>query len=663
MSKAGTCVKKNVALLGHGNCGKTMLAEALLFKAGVTKRLGSVRDGTTVSDTEPEEKTRQVSIDSAILHFQWNGADVNLLDTPGYPDFIGQVIPILRAADAAMVCVSASAGVEVNTRKVWDLAGEEGIDRLIVVTKMDTDNANFDKCVSEIQETFGKQCRPFFVPKGAGTGFEGVVSVLSGEGGDRDALVESIVEADEALLEKYLEGGEVSDEELAGAVSTAIGQGSLVPILCVAAEKDAGVSELADFITSFVRGASGRKPPTTDGAETPSKDTFAGQVFKLVSDPFVGKMTFFRVFTGSIASNGVLKNIRTDTESKVGQLFRVQGKEQEQIDKAVAGDIVCVAKIEDLHISDTVVTGSDGVAFAEFSPPEPMVSLAVEPKKRGDEGKISGSLEKLSQEDLTFKITRDSQTHEMVITGMSNLHLDVILERLKRRFDVEVNTKEPKVPYKETIGRGAQGHHKHKKQTGGRGQYGEVYLRIGPLERGEGFKFASEVVGGRIPTQYIPAVEKGVKEALAKGILAGYPIEDIEVIVTDGSYHDVDSSEAAFKMAASKAFRDAFDKAKPCLLEPVVDMQVSAPLAYMGGITGDLNSRRGRIMGIDSKGSTQTINAKVPLTEIMRYSAELRSTTGGEGYYGIQFSHYDIVPAQLVQELIKKKSLAEEEEE
>jgi elongation factor G len=389
---------------------------------------------------------------------------------------------------------------------------------------------------------------------------------------------------------------------------------------------------------------------------------FAAQVFKSVTDPFVGKVSFFRVFSGGAGGGETVVNLRTKNKSKLSQLFRVQGKEQEPVDRAVAGDIVCVAKVEDFQLADTIGSSDGEFSFAPFACPEPMVSLAVEPKKRGDEGKIGGSLDKLAQEDPTFKVTRDSRTHEMVIAGMSNLHLDIMLERLKRRFDVEVDTKEPKIPYKETVTKGAQGHYKHKKQTGGRGQYGEVYLRVAPLQRGEGFKFSSEVVGGNIPTQYIPAVEKGVREALVKGIIAGYPIEDVEVIVTDGSYHSVDSSEAAFKIAASRAFREAFMEAKPCLLEPIVDIQVTAPISHMGDITGDLNSRRGRILGIDSHGSVQTINAQVPLGEIMRYSTELRSTTGGEGSYSLQFSRYDIVPAQIAEGLVKSKTQQEEEE-
>ncbi len=662
MSGAGGKAIKSVALLGHANCGKTMLAEALLFKAGVTKRMGTIQDGNTVSDTEPEEKERQASIDSAILHFDWNGTDINLVDTPGYPDFIGQVIPTLRAVDAAIICVSAASGVEVNTRRVWELAEKEGLPRAVVISKMDGENADFDKCVADVQEAFGAQCKPFLVPRGAGAGFEGVDSVLKGEAGDKDSLMESIVETDEALLERYLEGGEVSDAELESAVSAALTQGTLSPIFCLAAEKDIGVTELADFIVKYVPGPVDRKVPVAEGGDVPGAGMFAAQVFKSVTDPFVGKVSFFRVFSGGVGSGETVVNLRTKEKSKLAQLFRVQGKEQEAVDKAAAGDIVCVAKIEDLQLADTIGSGEGNLALAAFTCPEPMVSLAVEPKKRGDEGKIGGSLDKLAQEDPTFKVTRDSRTHEMVVAGMSNLHLDIMLERLKRRFDVEVNTKEPKIPYKETVTKGAQGHYKHKKQTGGRGQYAEVYLRVVPLERGEGFKFGSEVVGGSIPTQYIPAVEKGIRETLVKGIMAGYPIEDVEAIVTDGSYHDVDSSEAAFKIAASRAFREAFMAARPCLLEPVVEMHVSAPLSHMGDITGDLNSRRGRILGIDSHGSGQTINAHVPLGEIMRYSTELRSTTGGEGSYTIEFARYDIVPAQIAEGLVKNKAQQEEEE-
>ncbi len=649
-------VKKNVVLLGHSGCGKTMLVEAMLYKAGVINRMGSIREGNTVSDFDPEEKERQASINSTVVHLSWKDVDVNVLDAPGYPDFVGQAIPAASVADAALLCVSAVAGIEVNTRHSWKLLESLGLPRAVVITKLDGENADFEKCVGEVQETFGKKCRVLMRPEGDGVSF-----VLDGEGEEKDALVEAVVEVDEDLLNRYLEGEEISAEEIKKALKAAVASGEIVPILCVAAEKEIGVETLLDFVVEVLPDASQKVLPLAEDSEEPG-DAFSAQVFKLVSDPFVGKISFMRVFTGKVEDGQTVVNTRSGNKIKLAHIFRAQGKEQEPVKEAVAGDIVCAAKIEDLQIGDTVVMNGGKVVYRPFDAPEPMVALAVEPKKRGDEAKISGALEKLTQEDITFKVTRDSRTNEMVISGMSTLHLDVMLSRLKDRFDVEVETKDPKIPYKETITRGAQGHHKHKKQTGGRGQYGEVYLRVAPRERGEGFEFRSEVVGGNIPSQYIPAVEKGVRETMEKGVLAGYPVDDIEVVVYDGSYHTVDSSEASFKIAASKAFKDAFMNARPCLLEPVVEIQVTVPASMVGEITGDINSRRGKILGIDAHGSMQTITAHVPLAEVTRYSTDLRSMTGGEGSYTLQFSHYDIVPQHIAEKLIQQKQQEDEEE-
>lgn len=683
MAKANIEDIRNVALVGHGGAGKTTLVEAMLFAAGVTKRMGQVNDGTSVSDYDPEEKDRQNSINLAAMHLDHNNRTMNVLDCPGYPDFVAEAIAALRAVETAVIVIGAASGIGVNTRRMWAEAEREGLARFIVVTRMSGDNVEFDKLLGQIQEVFGKQCIPMTLPVGQGRDFSGVVNVVKppdaapeGVLGDVQAthelLCETALEADDALLEKYLEGEELSEEELARTIAEAVLIGKLVPVLVADSHGDKsglGVSELMDALVEFAPSpmTGVRRKLIEDDEETeivPATDgPLLGQVFKIVTDPFVGKLSYVRLYSGTMGAEGSVTISGADASAsfKVNQLLRIQGKEQTPMEKASVGDILAIPKLDGAHYGNTLSDGKTKSLLPAMAFPEPMVSLAVEPKSRGDEGKISGSLAKLSEEDPTFKISRDRQTGEMVISGVSTLHLEMMLSRMKRRFNVEVNTKQPKIPYLETIMATAEGHHRHKKQTGGRGQFGEVYLRVEPVERGEGFEFVNEVFGGSIPTNFIPAVEKGIREICDKGVLAGFPVVDVKVAVYDGKDHPVDSSEAAFKMAGGRAFADGFEKAKPVLLEPVVNIEITIPSSFLGDITGDINSRRGRIQGMGSTAGMQIVQAQVPMAEVLRYATELRSITGGQGSYTLQFSHYDVVPASTAQKIIAQNTKKSEE--
>jgi len=666
---------RNVAFVGHGTSGKTSLVEGILFKAGATKRLGCVDEGTSVSDFDPEEKERKTTIDSSVLHCNWQDKEINVIDTPGYPDFIGGAIGALNAVETAVVVISATSGIQVNTQKMWDIASEAGLARVVVITKMDGDNIDYPALLDSIQNAFGEECMPLMLPVGHGSEFKGVVDVFNlpdevpGEViGDvdscREKLVEGIVSVCDTQLEKYLEGQEISDETLQGCFNTAIAAGSIVPVLCCENKNGLGVESVVDVIAKFTpspeKGLSckcmsvdGDKVSEEEEDVEVSKDApFSAQVFKSITDPFVGKLSFFRIHSGTLDGHPEIYNSRSKKNEKIGHMFRAFGKEQEEIKSAIPGDIVTVSKIDDISVSDTLCDPNMKVMFKDIKFPNPMASLAIEPKSRGAEQKISETLNRLVAEDSTFKVSRDVQTHELVVAGMSNLHLEVILSRLKSRYEIDVDSRQPKIPHKETITTKASAQYKHKKQTGGKGQYGEVYLRIEPLERGAGFEFTTKIVGGAIPSQYIPAVEKGLRETIAKGILSNNPVVDVKVELYDGTFHNVDSSEAAFKIAASKAFHLAFDDAKPVLLEPVVNIEVTIPSEFMGEITGNLSSRRGRVQGMDTFGDLQVVQASIPMDEVKNYETELKSMTGGRGSYTMELSHYDVVPSHLVPAII-----------
>jgi len=708
----------SVALVGHEVAGKTSLADALLFKGKAVDRRGCVDEGTSVSDYDEEEKKQKYSIDSTLLHMDYLGKRIYLVDCPGKPDFVGQALVGLNAVDSALIVISAPAGLQVNTRRMFHEAGKHGLARALVINRLDSDNIHFDDLLKQIQDTFGKNCVLFNAPIGVGPSFSGVVSVLNPPspipagcpvdvGAWRSQLVDDIVESDEALMEKYLTQGDMSPDELANALPKALAAGTVIPIFCTASkkEKDIGVQELLDAITKFFpsplqaprrKGVKGHGDKTEKVEIQPSDSAESvAQVFKTLSDKFVGNLSFFRVYSGKIDGEHPIHNMRNGKTSRSGGLLLMQGKAQKPIKEAIPGDLVAVAKVEDLLIGDTLSITNHAPKLDRPNFPTPMFGLAVEPKARGDEQKISGSLHKISDEDPTFKVTRDAQTHEMVIHGMSQLHLDIVQHRLKRRFELEIITHEPKIPYRETIMATGESEHQHKKQSGGRGQYAKVLLRIYPLkdyhlktkedffekfankskfeklrldsshyDPAYNFGFIDHIVGGTIPIQFIPAVEKGCKELLDKGALAGYRMQDVAVEVHFGKHHDVDSSEAAFKTAGRMAMKKAFLAAHPVLLEPIVDMEVTCPSKYTGAILGDLNTKRVRIENQDSlPGDLAVIKGKAPLAEVTRYAAQLGSITQGQGSYTMEFSHYDMVPGNVQQQIVAKTKMAVDEDE
>ncbi len=667
---------RNVVLVGHNSSGKTTLAEALLFKGKAAGRMGSVDDGTSVFDFEPEEKERKNSIDLAAASVSAAGREVNLLDAPGYPDFIGEAICGLNAAETALICVNAADGIRVNTGRMWHLAAKLGRARIIAVNKMDLENAQYLEVVRSIRETFGKECVPVLLPKGAGPSLSGVVNVIQDPDGAPEGLKdlahearEKLMECDDKLLEKYLEGGAVTPEELTGALPRALAQGRVVPILCTSAKKDVGVAEILDFIARFAPSPLDAVPKAGEDPEKggplvrEAGGPLSAQVFKSVADPFVQRLSFIRVYSGTLSADQPLYNQRLGKGGRIGGMFKPFGKEMKPCASAAAGDIVCVTKVDELNTCDTICDPQKAIRYPAFEFPVSMVSLAVEPKTKQDLARMSESMQKMADSDPTFKFTRDRATAELVITGRSKLHMEIVLARLKRKFEVQVVTKAPKLALKETVLLPSEGHHKHKKQTGGHGQYGEVYLRLKPTARGEGFMFTDSITQGRIPQQYVPAIEKGVRKTCEKGVVAGYPVVDVEVEVFDGSYHDVDSGPGSFELAGSKAFKDAFTRAKPVLLEPIVNIEITVPARFMGDITGDLNSRRGRIQGMDSLGNMSVVRAQIPMMEIMDYETQLRSVTGGEGSYSVDPSHYDVLPQKVAESVIARAQKVEEEEE
>jgi len=668
----------NVAVVGHGGAGKTTFVDHALQAAGVTKRAGDVDAGTSLSDYDPDEKERKFSINSTIFQFDAHNRAFNLIDTPGYLDFAGAAIGALPVVETALVTISAHDGVQLNTRRMWDAAGENGLARLILISRLDSDNVNFDGLVGEIQDVFGSACQLVFLPIGLGADCKGVINLLEteeapdGVTGDFDAarekLLESIIECDDSLMERYLEGEEVSTPELLDTLGPAIAEGTLVPILCCAAKKGVGVKEVLRFIASCApspaegvtrtaideEGAEVELPADPDGP-------FCARVFKTATDVHVGQLTYFRIYNGSLAGDLNVQLARASRSVRLGHIYQVQGQEQEEIEQGVSGDILCVAKMEELKLGDTLCSTARKLTLPDVEFPKPMMSLAVEPQSREDEEKISSGVQDLAAGDPTFKMERDPQSSELVITGMSNLHLDVMLDKLKRRYDISVSTRPPSVPYRETITRKAESRYRHKKQTGGRGQYGEVYLRLEPAERGEGFEFLDEVTGGVIPRQFIPAVEKGIHQMLERGLLAGYPVVDLKAAAYDGSHHSVDSSEAAFKIAGARAFQAAFEQAHPVLLEPIGRIEVTIPVEYMGDVTSNLTGHRGRIQGMDQQGRMQVIQATIPMAEVARYSTELKSMTGGEGTFTLEFSHYQVVPPHIQEEIIARKQREKQE--
>ncbi|MDO5554278.1 MAG: elongation factor G [Planctomycetia bacterium] len=690
---------RNIALCGHGGSGKTTLADTFLNVTGMVKRPASVDDGSSICDFDEEEKSHKYTIEASITHFDHAGKHFNLIDTPGYPDFIGGTIGALGGVDTAAIVINAQSGIEVNTRRVFAEAKKLGLGRLIILSKMDGDNIEFEELLSEIQDVFGSECVLFNVPVGIGREFKGVVSTLSpGASADgavlnpaeiHESLIETIVTVDDAALEKYFEGVIPSDEELARLIAKGMMEGTLVPIFCVSAKSKAGLPELMDALASYAIPANmiKRTAKTAEGTDVElaytAEGPIAAQVFKTRIDPFVQKINYIRVLTGTMKTGMQVSASTSRRGIKIAQLFEIQANDLSPVDEAGPGSIIAVTKCEELHTGATL----GELTMPEFTFPTPMVGLAAAPKSRGDEAKVSGALTKLSEEDTTFLVERNDQTKQLVITGMSELHLQVLQERLKRRDKVELETKEPKVPYRETIQSKAEGMYRHKKQSGGAGQFGEVHIRMYPFPGGtdpaefamdkarfpsmkeykhfpeNNFLWVDSVVGGTIPANFMPAIEKGFKERMERGVIAGYHVQDLCVEVYFGKHHPVDSNEQAFRTAGSMAFKNVFSQAKPSLLEPVVNLEVTVPTDCVGDVNSDLAGRRGRPIGMESAGGgMQTVKAEVPLAEVMTYSRNLASMTGGQGSYTIEFNRYDFVPGNVQAQVIAAADLQEEEE-
>jgi len=681
MAKFATEAIRTIALVGHGASGKTTLVESLLAKSGAIATAGSVERGTTVGDFDPMEKTHKHSIQSSVVHFDSAGRRVHMLDTPGTPDLIGGAIGALDAVETACIVINAQNGIEVITRRMMQWAADRQLCRMIVINKIDAENVDLPALVEQIQETFGKECLPINLPAGEASR---VVDCFFNPSGESDfssvetahqSLVDQVVEVDEDLMALYLDKGEVSPEQLHAPFEEALREGHLIPILFVSARTGAGVAELLEVIVKLAPNpAEGNPPPFLKGEGAaavpmqsepdPNRHVLA-HVFKVVIDPFVGKLSIFRVYQGTVSKDSQLFIGDGRKPFKVGHLFMLRGKEHIEVDSAGPGDIAAVAKIEEI-VLDCVLHDSrdeDHIHLKPIEFPQPMHGLAIEPKRRGDEQKISDVLHKIQTEDPCFKVEHSAATNETVIRGLGDLHMRLILEKMAAQYHVEVTTKPPRVPYRETITAKAEGHHRHKKQTGGAGQFGEVFLRVEPLPRGAGFEFVNAVKGGTIPTQFIPAVEKGIQQVLGAGPLGGYHLEDLKVTVYDGKHHPVDSKEVAFISAGKRALLDAVIKAHPIMLEPIVNIEITAPEASMGDIAGDLSSKRGQVSGTDSiPGGTIVISGKAPLSELSNYQARLKSATGGQGSYTIELSHYDPVPPQVQQQIMAEHKSVHDDE-
>jgi elongation factor G len=674
---------RNVAFVGHGSSGKTSLTSAVLFDFGATPRLTKVDKGNTVTDYEPEEIERQISINSAVCLVEADDHKVNLVDTPGYSNFLSDTRAALRAVDGAAVFISAAAGVEVGTEKVWEMLNEGGLPRLFVVNKLDRENASFRRTLEEIRQFFGRQAVPVQIPIGEEKDFSGVVDLVRQKGlvfekdesgkfaevevpaglkaeaeKKREELVEMIAENDEKLMEKYLEAGALSPEEVEAGLRKAVRERQLFPVFAASAAANIGAQPLVRGFIGLLpspvdRGEITAKVKGGDGAVKPSADEpFGGLVFKTLSDPYTGRISLIRVFSGKISPDSLVTNVNKGVDEKLGGLFFLQGKEQVPAGQVRCGDICATAKLKSTSTGDSLSGKGADIQFEPIMFPEPSISFAIEPKTRADEDRISQASHRIIEEDPTVRFERDPDSNELLISGNGELHVRIITDKLKKRYNVDVDLKPPKISYKETIKGRADVQGRHKKQTGGRGQFGDVWIKMEPLSRGKDFEFEDKIFGGAIPRNFIPSVEKGLIDARKKGVLAGYPVVDFKVILYDGSYHDVDSSDIAFKIAARKAFKLAMQQARPTILEPVMNVEVYSPEAYMGDIMGNLNTRRGKLQGIEQKGNMRIIKATVPMAEMLDFEPTLTSITGGRGSFMMEFSYYDEVPSHLQQKII-----------
>jgi elongation factor G len=669
---------RNVAVVGHRGTGKTSLVEAMLFQAGATNRLGVVEQGSTVADWDEDEHRRQMSLSASLCHLEWQGTKINLIDTPGDAGFVADTLASLRVAEGALIVVNGVAGVEVQTGRVWERCESLGVARVLFVNMLDRERAGFAACLEQIRSQLSDRCVAVAIPIGEEHELKGIVDLLhlraylapgggrEGEpvdvpdevatkaAAEREKLVEAVVETDEALMERYLEGEEVSGAELGEALKSAVARGELFPVACGVATQNLGTTVLLDVVVE------GMPSPADRPADAPS-DGAAAFVFKTVADPFAGRITVFRVLSGTLMADSTLVNSRTHGKERVGQLLLLQGKEHQQASELGAGDIGAVAKLKETMTGDLLLTSDKPVEIEAIAFPQPVMSFAVTPRAKGDEEKVVTALRRLAEEDPTLTLTRDEQTGEQLLAGMSQVHVEVAVERIKRRFGVEVDLHQPRVPYFEAIRKEARAQGKYKKQTGGRGQYGDCRIVIAPLPNHEGYEFVDEIVGGVIPQGFRPAVDKGIQEAMRAGELAGAPVTGVRVRLVDGTYHSVDSSEMAFKIAGSMAFKSAYEQADPVLLEPIMSVEVTVPDDTVGAANGDLNARRGRLLGMEPSAGMTSIRAEVPLAEILTYSQSLTSLTGGRGDYSMSFLRYEEVPAHIAQKVIGEAKKAREE--
>jgi elongation factor G len=667
-----------VAVVGHASSGKTSLIDSTLFMAKAVPTHGRVANGTSVADCLPDEIERKITIHAKPLHCKWQDYQVCLLDTPGVADFYGDTMAAIRAADAAIVVIDGVNGVEIGTRRIWKLLDQMQKPRLIFVSKLNKENSDFFRCIEQIRSAFGKNCIPFELPVGKEAGFSKVVNLrttpeteVPAELRDQfksahDSLEEAAAEQDDKLLEQYLGGQKLTDDEITRGARAGVASGAKVPIYCGCAEKEIGLRELLDGVTVLLPSPLDRGPVSAENGEKvePKADApFSGFVFKVTVDPYAGHIAYVRVCSGMLRPDLDVVNASRGGKERVPQLLKLQGKTQTIVGDAGPGEIVALAKLKDTHINNTLCDPARKVVFPPIRFLQPVMSFAVHPHTQKDEEKISLALHRLIEEDPTFHMERNPNTKELVILGMGDLHLAVVVDNMKRKLGVNVDLSTPKVDYKETITGRGDGHYKHKKQSGGHGQYGEAYIKVEPMERGKGFEYVDEVVGGAIPRNFIPAVEKGCVEAMLGGVVAGFPVVDVRAIVYDGSYHDVDSSEISFKISGLHAFKDAMSKARPVLLEPIMNVTVYVPDQYMGDITGDLNHRRGRILTVESADGLQAIKAQVPQAEIFKYSSELRSMTGGRGSFEMGFSHYEQVPQHIAQKVVAEAQAAKKAEQ
>ena len=684
---------RNVAIIGHGSSGKTSLASAFLFTSGAVNRLGRVDQGTSVTDFDEEEIARKVSISSALCHLEWNKTRLSIIDTPGYGAFIADARAAMRVADGAVVLVDGVAGVEVQTEEAWKYADEFNLPRLIVVNKLDRENASLQRATESISRVFGRQAIAVQIPIRSANRFSGVVDLVTmkallykdDESGTvdtsdipadlqdrakeaREKLAEMVAEVDDALMEKFFEAGDLSHEDLVAGLSQGVKARKIFPVFVAAVLPNIGAHPILDALVTYLPSPAERGPFPGESPKDKSPAERAGRadepysafVFKTIADPYLGKISLFRVYSGVIKSDSTVHNVSRDTQERLGSIVVLQGKESQTVTEVRAGDIAAVPRLKETGTGDTFADKAAPIIYPRVTFPEPSISFALEPKSRGDEEKISSVLQRIVEEDPTIQFRRNPQTHELILAGTSDLHVEATLSKMKKKFGVEANLHAPKVPYLETIKRSAEAQGRHKKQTGGHGQFGDCWIRLEPLERGAGFEFKNEIFGGAIPKNFIPSVEKGIQETRLQGYLAGFPVVDFRVVLFDGSYHTVDSSDMAFKIAGSLGFKKAMEQAGATILEPIMNVEIRAPEQYMGDLMGDLNSRRGHVQGMDTEGSAQVIKAQAPLAEMLTYASSLKSITGGRGSYHMRMSHYADLPAHNQQKIIAARKAAKE---